>query len=132
MTLSVRLACSGFARSLRFYNDVLGFTTMRYAPERRRAELERDGVALEIVEGIEGALAAPEYPFGRGVTLIVWTLDAEAVLSGVEAYGARLRRPMEEVWHEEDGVRVGHKAFEVADPDGYTLRFCEALPPSGR
>ncbi len=132
MTLSVRLACTGFARSLRFYTDVLGFTTMRYAPERRRAELERDGVSLEIGEGMDGTLAAPDYPFGRGVTLVVWVQDAEAVLSGVEAYGARLHRPMEEVWREEDGTTVGHKAFEVADPDGYVLRFCEALPPAGR
>ncbi len=132
MSLAVRLACSGFARSLRFYTDVLGFTTMRYAPEQRRAELERDGVTVEIAEGVEGGLAPLEYPFGRGVVLMVWTQDAEAVLSGVEAYGARLHRPMEEVWREEDGTRVGHRAFEVVDPDGYTLRFCEALPPAGR
>ncbi len=130
MTLSVRLACTGFARSLRFYNDVLGFTTMRYMPEQRCAELERDGVAVEIAEGAEGSLAPLEYPFGRGITLMVWTQDADAVLSGVEAYGARLHRPMEEVWREEDGARIGHKAFEVVDPDGYTLRFCEALPPA--
>ena len=132
MSLSVRLACTGFARSLRFYTDVLGFTTMRYAPGHRRAELERDGVAVEIVEGVDDTLAPLEYPFGRGVTLVLWTQDADAVLSGVEAYGARLHRPMEEVWREEDGARVGHRAFEVVDPDGYALRFCEALPPRGR
>ena len=132
MSLAVRLACTGFARSLRFYTDVLGFTTMRYAPEQRRAELERDGVSIEIAEGVEGSLAPLEYPFGRGVMLVLWTQDAEAVLSGVEAYGARLHRPMEEVWREEDGTRVGHLRFEVVDPDGYTLRFCQALPPAGR
>ena len=132
MSLSIRLACTGFARSLRFYTDVLGFTTMRYAPEHRRAELERDGVAVEIVEGVSDTLAPLEYPFGRGVTLVLWTQDADAVLSGVEAYGARLHRPMEEVWHEEDGARIGHRAFEVVDPDGYALRFCEALPPARR
>ena len=131
MSLSVRLACTGFARSLRFYTDVLGFTTMRYAPEQRRAELERDGVAVEIVEGLGDMLAPLEYPFGRGVTLVLWTQDA-AEVSGVEAYGARLHRPMEEVWREEDGARVGHRAFEVVDPDGYALRFCEALPPVRR
>ena len=132
MSLAVRLACTGFARSLRFYTDVLGFTTMRYAPEQRRAELERDGVSIEIAEGVEGGLAPLEYPFGRGVMLVLWTQDAEAVLSGVEAYGARLHRAMEEVWREEDGERVGHMGFEVVDPDGYILRFCQALPPAGR
>ncbi len=132
MILQVRLACSGFARSLRFYTDVLGFTTMRYAPEHRRAELERDGVAIELFETAETGPDAPAYPFGRGVTLVVWTQDAEAVLSGVEAYGARLHRPMAEEWREEDGQTVGHAAFEVLDPDGYALRFCQALPPGGR
>ncbi len=130
--MQIRLACTGFARSLRFYTDVLGFTTMRYEPELRRAELERDGVAIEITEGVAPGPDAPAYPFGRGVTLVVWTQDAEAVLSGVEAYGARLHHPMAESWREEDGLRVGHAGFEVLDPDGYCLRFCQALPPAGR
>jgi catechol 2,3-dioxygenase-like lactoylglutathione lyase family enzyme len=131
MSLTVRLACSVFARSLRFYTDVLGFTTLRYEPEHRRAELEREGVSIEIAEYNGEGLASLEYPFGRGVTLIVWTQEADAVYAGVEAYGARLHKPMLQIWREEDGVRVGHVEFEVIDPDGYALRFCEALPPVG-
>jgi catechol 2,3-dioxygenase-like lactoylglutathione lyase family enzyme len=131
MSLTVRLACSAFARTLRFYTDVLGFTTLRYEPEHRRAELEREGVSIEIAEYNGEGLASLEYPFGRGVTLIVWTQEAEAVYAGVEAYGARLHKPMTPAWREEDGVRVGHVEFEVIDPDGYALRFCEALPPVG-
>jgi len=130
MTLAVQLACSAFARSLRFYTDVLGFTTMRYAPAERMADLERDGVTVTLREGV----AAPgdlEYPYGRGVTLVVWTSDADAIYAGAQAYGARLHAPMEEVWHEEDGRRIGHLAFEVMDPDGFLLRFCQALPPQG-
>ncbi len=130
MSAQVELACSGFARSLRFYTDVLGFTTMRYEPEHRRAELERDGVSVELAESESRDELA--YPFGRGVTLLVWTKDADAVLSSVEAYGARLDKPMAESWREEDGVRVGHLAFDVLDPDGYRLRFCQVLPPAGR
>lgn len=131
MTLAVSLTCSGFARSLRFYTDVLGFTTMRYLPDQRRAELERDGVALELAEpaGAEGDPDKLEYPYGRGVTLVVWTRDADAVYAGVQAYGARLHRPMEETWRTEEDGELGHMAFEVLDPDGYALRFCQALPP---
>jgi len=131
MSLTVRLACSAFARSLRFYTDVLGFTTMRYEPEHRRAELEREGVSIEIAEYNGEGLAPLDYPFGRGVTLVVWTQEAEAVYAGVEAYGARLHKPMTQVWREDEGVRLGHVEFEVIDPDGYALRFCEALPPVG-
>jgi catechol 2,3-dioxygenase-like lactoylglutathione lyase family enzyme len=131
MSLAVRLACSGFARSLRFYTDVLGFTTMRYEPEHRRAELERDGVSVELAEYNGEGLAPLDYPFGRGITLVVWTGDVDAVYAGAQAYGARLHKPLTEVWREEDGARVGHAEFEVIDPDGYALRFCEALPPVG-
>ncbi len=132
MSSCVRLACSAFARSLRFYTDVLGFATMRFEPENRLAELERDGLSI-LLEEYEGEGLAPlEYPFGRGVTLILWTPDADAVCSGVEAYGARLHRAMREVWREEDGQKVGHLEFEVVDPDGYTLRFCQVLAPAKR
>jgi catechol 2,3-dioxygenase-like lactoylglutathione lyase family enzyme len=129
MSLAVSLACSSFARSLRFYTDVLGFTTMRFEPAQRWAELERDGVTVELHEDTVAPLAPLEYPFGRGVMLLVWTSDADAIYSGVQAYGARLHRPLQEIWREEDGSRVGHLAFEVIDPDGYALRFSQALPP---
>jgi catechol 2,3-dioxygenase-like lactoylglutathione lyase family enzyme len=130
MTLAVSLACSNFARSLRFYTDVLGFTTMRFDPEQKRAALERDAVSIDIVETAEGDLAPLEYPFGRGVTLTVWSHDVEAVYAGVQAYGARLHRPLHEVWHVEDAVRTGHAEFEVIDPDGYMLKFCQAFAPA--
>jgi catechol 2,3-dioxygenase-like lactoylglutathione lyase family enzyme len=129
MSLAAELICSGFARTLRFYTDVLGFTTMRYLPERRRAELERDGVSIEIIERASTGVAPLEYPFGRGLTLVVWTHDVDAVYSSVQAYGARLHTPLQEVFTEEEASRTGHLAFEVLDPDGYAVRFCQALPP---
>jgi len=128
MSISARLACSAFARSLRFYTDVLGFATTRFEPEMRRAELERDGISIELAEYEGEGLAPLDYPFGRGVTLIIWTQDADAVSSGVEAYGARLHRPMTETWRDEDGTKIGNLSFEVVDPDGYILRFCQPLP----
>ena len=130
MSLAVELVCSGFARSLRFYTDVLGFTTMKYLPEQRRASLERDGVAIDLAERPNAGIAPLEYPFGRGITLVVWTADAEAVYSGAQAYGARIHKPLEEIFTEDEAGRTGHMAFEVLDPDGYALRFCQALPPN--
>ena len=129
MSLAVELVCSGFARSLRFYTDVLGFVTMQYRPDQRRASLERDGVAIDLQERPDPGLAALEYPYGRGVILVVWTTDAEAVYSGAQAYGARLHKPLEEIFTEDEAGLTGHLAFEVLDPDGYALRFCQALPP---
>jgi catechol 2,3-dioxygenase-like lactoylglutathione lyase family enzyme len=126
MSASLRIACSSFARSLRFYTDVLGFGTSRFEPELRQAELERNGMAIELVEYNGEGLAPLEYPFGRGLTVIVWTDDAEAVYAAIEAYGARLHKPMAAIWSERDGARTGYEAFEVVDPDGYILRFCQA------
>ena len=126
MSLSLRLNVSGFARSLRFYTDVLGFVTLRYDAEQRCAEVERDGIAIEIGES-SADIAPLEYPFGRGVTIIVWTRDVEAVLAGIEAYGARLHSPPAIREHVEDGRNFSHVAFDVCDPDGYKLRFCQSL-----
>jgi catechol 2,3-dioxygenase-like lactoylglutathione lyase family enzyme len=131
MSLAVQLVVSNFSRSLRFYTDVLGFTTMRFSAEQRRAELERDGIAVIIGEPDGETLGPLEYPYGRGVTMVVWSQDAEAVYAGVHAYGARLHKPMHEVWRDEEGSRTGHLEFEVVDPDGYALRFCRNLPPTG-
>lgn len=105
---------------------------MRFDPEHKRADLERDSVAIQIAEPDGPLLAELDYPYGRGITLVVWTSDAEAIYAGVHAYGARLHRPLQEIWHDEDGARTGHAEFEVIDPDGYALRFCQALPPMGR
>jgi catechol 2,3-dioxygenase-like lactoylglutathione lyase family enzyme len=126
MSPCLRIACSSFARSLRFYTDVLGFGTTKYAPDLRCAELERDGIGIELTEYNGEGLAPLEYPFGRGMTVIVWTDDAESVYAAIEAYGARLHKPMTAVWSEGDGARSGHEVFEVVDPDGYILRFCQA------
>ena len=131
MTAWVQLAVSQFARSLRFYTDVLGFTTMRFEPAARWAQLEREGVILELGENPESAPL--EYPSGRGITVVVWTRDLDAAYAGVEAYGARVHRPVHEVWRDEEAGRVGHRAFEVLDPDGYCLCFrqaCSTAAPS--
>ncbi len=130
MSLSVELVCASFARSLRFYTDVLGFATLRFAPAERQAELERDGVSIVLREGTS-ELGVLEYPFGRGVTLVVWAMDIDSVYAGVQAYGARLHRPMRQVQLQEEGGGTAHVEFEVIDPDGYGMRFCQPLPPEG-
>jgi hypothetical protein len=38
---------------------------------------------------------------------------------------------MTETWREEDGEKLGTLSFEVVDPDGYILRFCQPLLPVG-
>jgi len=65
------LYCSDFARSLRFYVDLLGFQILYDRPEERFAYLEREGAELMIEEptGRVWLTASLSYPFGRGINL---------------------------------------------------------------
>jgi len=128
MSLAVELKVSNFSRSLRFYTDVLGFTTLRFNAQAREAEVERDDTTIFITEVAE-AIGALEYPYGRGVKLIVWVRDIEAVVAGIEAFGARLYLPPTIREHVEDGLTHSHIAAEVCDPDGFCLRFCQSMSP---
>lgn len=132
-SLAAELQVSNFARSLRFYTDVLGFITLRFDAQARHAELEREGVSLTLREntnpGADGASLIP--PLGRGLILIVWVEELESLYAGVLAYGARLTAPLSRHIREEEGQRLGHLSFEIADPDGFALRFCQAMPPLG-
>lgn len=126
MPLSAELRVSSLSRSLRFYTDILGFATHHLDAQQRRADLERAGSAITLSEH-EGSPAGLDYPYGRGMTLLIWVGDVEAVLATAEAYGARIITPPEIREHNLLGERRSHVALELADPDGYALRFCQSL-----
>jgi catechol 2,3-dioxygenase-like lactoylglutathione lyase family enzyme len=129
--LTAELVCSGFARSLRFWTDVLGFAALRYDPEARAAELERDGALIILHEAREAPTGPLDYPCGRGVTLTVWVDDVEAVYAGVHAYGARLHTPLADYRRDDEPGSPGHTAFVVMDPDGYAVKFAQAIGRQG-
>ena len=83
-------------RSLRFYVDVLGFSSLIERPEDRFAYLTRGPVHLMLEEadgpGRRFSSAPLEYPFGRGINLQIEVPDVDSLNTQAIAAGARILR----------------------------------------
>jgi catechol 2,3-dioxygenase-like lactoylglutathione lyase family enzyme len=126
------LYCSDFARSLRYYRDVLGFSVRYDRPEERFASLEREGAELMIEQTVElpRTFLADEarYPFGRGVNLQIEVSEVDILYTRVLAAESRIYLPIEERWYRiGNDVEGGNRQFVVMDPDGYLLRFWQDI-----
>lgn len=122
------LDASDFARSLAFYTDTLGFHIAYQRPERRFAMLEYQGCQIMLEQANDiwktGEL---EYPFGRGVNFQMLVEDIGAIVTSLEAHGYPVMIGPEEHWYRRDDQLIGQREFLVMDPDGYLLRFAQAL-----
>jgi len=126
--LTPNLLVDDVERSLRFYEDVLGFSRGFTVPE------VRPFVFGSVVSGPveiffnEKHTAAKEYPaFGGKPLGITGTLYIELAGSGVvEPLHDRLKTavpvvmPLVTQWY-------GVKEFAIADPDGYVITFAERV-----
>jgi catechol 2,3-dioxygenase-like lactoylglutathione lyase family enzyme len=125
------LYCSDFARTLKFYTETLGFSVRYARPEQRFAYLDRDGAELMIEQTTDPSrlfLAGPlEHPFGRGMHFQIEVGDIMALHTSVAGFGGAILLPMEDRWYRRDAEEVGNRQFVTVDPDGYVLRFFEAL-----
>lgn len=125
------LLVADLAASLRFWCGLCGFRVAYDRPEDRFAYLDRDGaqVMLEEAAGpgrrwITGEL---ERPFGRGMNLQIAVADCAPILARLEAAGWPLYLDVEEKWYRVAGGETGVRQFIAQDPDGYLLRFSQAL-----
>lgn len=124
------LVCADFPASLAFYRDLLGFARLygREDPPFAYLERERAQVMLERLEPqgswLTGAL---EQPFGRGINLQIEVSDLEPLLAALARANWPLYREPEAAWYRVDDRLEGQRQFLVQDPDGYLLRFCQAL-----
>jgi len=124
------LVCADFRASLAFYRELLGFTRLygRENPDFAYLERERAQLMLEQHESdgswVTGAL---ERPFGRGINLQIEASRLEPMLDRLGAADWPLYRAPEEAWYRVEDRLEGQRQFLVQDPDGYLLRFCQAL-----
>lgn len=125
------LLVADLAASLRFWCDLCGFRIAYDRPEDRFAYLDRDGaqVMLEEAAGpgrrwITGKL---ERPFGRGMNLQIAVADCAPILAKLEAAGWPLYLDVEEKWYRVAEGETGVRQFIAQDPDGYLVRFSQAL-----
>lgn len=118
-------------RSLAFYVDLLGFHVRYQRPEDRFAYLERDGAELMMEEtfgpGRRWHPAPLEHPYGRGINFQIETTNVTALYARLSQAGCSFILDLEEKWYRVDARNEGQRQFVVIDPDGYLLRFCEAI-----
>lgn len=120
---------SDFAVSLDFYTRVLGFKVLftRHDPAFVYLELEELQFMLSEYRESGWVVAPLEKPYGRGMNLQMELTDISPVYQRLLDNKIALFRNMEDTWRETDGVLSGQREFLVQDPDGYLLRFCQAL-----
>lgn len=118
-------------RSLAFYVGLAGFNIRYQRPEDRFAYLERDGVELMMEEtfgpGRRWHPAPLEHPYGRGLNFQIEVDNVAALHARLRDAGHSFILDLEEKWYRVGEGNEGQRQFVVADPDGYLLRFCEAI-----
>jgi catechol 2,3-dioxygenase-like lactoylglutathione lyase family enzyme len=121
--------CANLERSLEFFIAVLGFTVAYERPEERFAFLEREGAQIMLSEPVGRVFLAGalEHPYGRGVHFQIEVSDASALYEHVAAAGRPIFLHLEERWYRRENELLGQRQFGVQDPDGYLIRFFEAI-----
>jgi catechol 2,3-dioxygenase-like lactoylglutathione lyase family enzyme len=129
------LNATSLEASLRFWCDILGFRVLYGRPDEGFAAIERDGVEFMIDQHDLGPgervgiweTAPRERPFGRGINFEITVTNADALLSSILAAGWPIFFGPEERWYRVGEEEAGVRQFLVQDPDGYLLRFSQAI-----
>jgi len=122
------LSVADFAASLQFYTEVLGFKVEYDRPEHKFAFLSLDGAQLMLEEHNGNWETAPmEKPLGRGINFQIEVRNLEPILERLRAAQRPLGvDPRPDEYQVAGGARK-QRQFLLQDPDGYLLRFCQAL-----
>lgn len=128
-TLVPELTVVDFEVSLAFYR-ILGWQVVYDRPDEQFAYLRLGGAdlmidGLQVGRNFDATLTPGDRPFGRGVNLEITVPDIAPLLAALD--GLTLALPPEEKWYRAGDHEIGVRQFVVADPDGYLLRFSQAL-----
>ena len=125
------LSVAELAKSLVFYRDILGFKIEYERPEDKFVYMSFQGSELMLQEDSEKPspwnVLPFDYPRGRGLNLSIKCPDAAALLDSLHKAGIALKKPAEDCWYRDNDILHGQRNFLVLDPDGYLLRFAQAL-----
>jgi uncharacterized glyoxalase superfamily protein PhnB len=117
--MTPELCCSDLKISLPFYTEILGFGIQYQREEDGFAMIERQGSRIMLDE-IRGDSVT-------GTDRTMNTDKIDELYDRVQKSGANVFLPIEETWYRADDVELGSRQFIVLDPDGYMLRFSQAL-----
>ena len=136
--LVVEFAVLDWRESLAFYTELLGFQAVFRRPEEGFVFLRLGDAQIMFYQAnLERNLVADDAPLrrplGQGVNLQIQVAAIEPLILTLERANVRLPLPPEERWYRIGDHSLGVRQFTVADPDGYLLRFSEAigLRPAG-
>jgi catechol 2,3-dioxygenase-like lactoylglutathione lyase family enzyme len=124
------LYSSHLDRSLSFYVGDLGFHILYHRPEEKFVFLERETahIMIEQIGASRTWIAGEiEYPYGRGVSFQIPTVDVTGLYNSLQQKGYSFFLPLEEKWYAREDMLVGNHQFIIQDPDGFLLRFAEDL-----
>ena len=77
--------------------------------------------------GREWVTGPLEAPLGRGVNFQITVRTIAPILAALAAASWPLFMAPEEKWYRAGDIEVGVRQFLAQDPDGYLVRFSEAL-----
>ncbi len=121
------IICADYARSKRFYTEVLGLRVLaeNYRAARQSYKLDLalpDGGQIELFS-FPGAPPRPSRPEAQGLRHLAFTVhDVAQCKADLEAAGV----PVEDIRVDEF---TGRRFTFFADPDGLPLELYEAAPP---
>lgn len=125
------LICSDLERSLRFYQELLGFRVLYARREERFVFLEREGAELMLEQPLRHDRLSPKaelvQPFGRGVNFQIEVSDIDHLHAMVSGAGLECFLSLEERWYRRDDSEIGVRQFAVQDPDGYLIRLSQSI-----
>ncbi|HLC60938.1 MAG TPA: VOC family protein [Candidatus Nanoarchaeia archaeon] len=117
-----------FAKSLKFYTEVLGFKLEYERKESKFAFLSLEGTQIMIEQSTpEWNTGKIDYPYGRGIHLQITVKSIEKLLDSLNKLDYPLYvEPFEREYKVKNKL-IQLRQFLVKDPDGYLLRFVENL-----
>jgi catechol 2,3-dioxygenase-like lactoylglutathione lyase family enzyme len=125
-SLVPELDVSSVSCSLRFYEEVLGFSVVYSRPDDGFVYLERKGTHLMIEQaagpGRRFRTAPLVRPYGRGVNFQLAVSNAVWVRDRAASLGYELVVDLEDRWYRTGQAESGQRQVVVSDPDGYLWR----------
>ena len=125
------LSVSDFEQSVQFYTEILGFEVLFSRDLFVYLELEEVQFMLQ-QRSIDGwQTGGLEPPFGRGINFQIELDDIAPLYERLKAANHPFFRDVKDGWYKTGNVLSGQREFLIQDPDGYLLRFCQAIEKVG-
>jgi len=121
------LDVSDYEASIRFYTEVLGFEVLFTRENFAYLELEDIQFMLQATSNDGWLTGNLEYPYGRGINFQIELEDIAPLYVRLKKIDYPLFRDIKDVYYETPDTNSGQREFLIQDPDGYLLRFCQAL-----